>query len=260
VKRPCGNTVEECVAKELSMDKRKITAREVLRDIRSGLSDQDLMEKYTLSAQGLQSVFHKLVNAGVITQPELDDRVPISERTVDLGLFICPACGNIQGTEFATCPRCGFTAPGRAKAIQDERAGISGKKTPSGQALRQKANRQTKAKREASPSLKRDEDVESGEIRDPFPDLARILTYCRVLGIAALVSYVLIVAGIILLQTARSAGDSSLSLSLLGLSILSIPAIALAFIVFVTLSALAESIKIFAGVAGPLMRNHPPQE
>ena len=62
------------------MEKRKITAREVLRDIRSGLSDQDLMEKYTLSAQGLQSVFHKLVNAGVITQAELDDRVPISER------------------------------------------------------------------------------------------------------------------------------------------------------------------------------------
>ena len=242
------------------MDKRKITAREVLRDIRSGLSDQDLMEKYTLSAQGLQSVFHKLVNAGVITQPELDDRVPITERTVDLGLFICPACGNIQGTEFATCPRCGFTAPGRAKAIQDERAGISGKKTPSGPALRRKPNRQTSAKREASRPSKRYEEAESREIREPFPDLTRILTYCRVLGVAALVSYVFIIAGIILLQTAGPAGDSSLSLSLLGLSILSIPAIALAFIVFVTLNALAESIKIFAGVAGPLMRNHPPQE
>ena len=242
------------------MDKRKITAREVLRDIRAGLSDQDLMEKYTLSAQGLQSVFHKLVNAGVITQPELDDRVPITERTVDLGLFICPACGNIQGTEFATCPRCGFTSPGRAKAIQDERAGISGRKTSSGQALRRKANKQTSAKREADRPSKREEEAESGEIRDPFPDLTRILTYCRVLGVAALVSYVFIVAGIILLQIAASGVASSLSLSLLGLSILSIPAIALAFIVFVTLSALAESIKIFAGVAGPLMRNHRPQE
>jgi hypothetical protein len=242
------------------MDKRKITAREVLRDIRFGLSDQDLMEKYTLSAQGLQSVFHKLVNAGAITQPELDDRVPISERTVDLGLFICPACGNIQGTEFTTCPRCGFTAPGRAKAIQDERAGMSGKKTPSGPALRRKANKPTSARREPGPSSKSEEEAESGEIRDPFPDLTRILTYCRVLGVAALVSYVLIIAGIVLLQTARPGGDSSLSLSLLGLSILSIPAIALAFIVFVTLSALAESIKIFAGVAGPLKRNHPSHE
>lgn len=242
------------------MDKRKITAREVLRDIRSGLSDQDLMEKYTLSAQGLQSVFHKLVSAGVITQPELDDRVPITERTVDLGLFICPACGNIQGTEFAICPRCGFTAPGRAKAIQDGRAGISEKKTPSGPALQRKPNRQTSAKREADRPSKRSEEVESGGIRDPFPDLTRFLTYCRVLGIAALVSYVLIVAGIILLQTARPAGDSSLSLSLLGLSLLSIPAIALAFIVFVTLRALAESIKIFEGVAGPFMRNQPTQE
>lgn len=242
------------------MDKRKITAREVLRDIRSGLSDQDLMEKYTLSAQGLQSVFHKLVSAGVITQPELDDRVPITERTVDLGLFICPACGNIQGTEFATCPRCGFTAPGRAKAIQDERAGISGKKAPSEPALRRKPNRKTSVKSEASRPAKPGQQAEYGEIGDPFPDLTRILTYCRIMGIAALVSYVLIVAGIILLQTAGPAGDSSLSLSLLALSLLSIPAIALAFIVFVTLSALAESIKIFSSVAGPLKRNHSPQE
>ena len=242
------------------MEKRKITAREVLRDIRSGLSDQDLMEKYTLSAQGLQSVFHKLVNAGVITQPELDDRVPITERTVDIGLFICPACGNIQGTEFATCPRCGFTAPERAKAIQDERAGIGGTKAPSGPALSRKANRQTSPKREAGRPSKPEPEAESGEIRDPLPDMTRILNYCRVLGIAALVSYVLIVAGIILVQTAGSAGDSSLFLSLLGLCLLSIPAIALAFIVFVTLSALAESIKIFAGVAGPLMRNHRAEE
>jgi hypothetical protein len=248
--------LRNCRAKELSMDKRKITAREVLRDIRSGLSDQDLMEKYTLSAQGLQSVFHKLVNAGVITQPELDDRVPITERTVDLGLFICPACGNIQGTEFAVCPRCGFTAPGRAKAIQEERAGISGKKAPSEPALRRKANRRTSPKQPAGQPSKPEQEAEYGETRDPFPDLTRILTYCRVMGIAALASYVLIVVGIILLQIAGPAGDASLPLSLLGLSLLSIPAIALAFIVFVTLSALAESIKIFAGIAGPLRRNH----
>jgi len=238
------------------MEKRKITAREVLRDIRSGLSDQDLMEKYTLSAQGLQSVFHKLVSAGVISQPELDDRVPITERTVDLGLFICPACGNIQGKEFATCPRCGFTTPGRAKAIQDGRAGIGGKETPAGPARRGKANRQTSSKREARSPSKREEEAESQEITDPFPDLTQTLTYCRVLGVAALVSYVLTVAGIIILQ---STGFNS-ELSLIGLSLLGIPAIAVAVILFVTLRSLAESIKIFATVAGSLLRNQPPQE
>ncbi|MGO9571738.1 MAG: hypothetical protein ACLP5H_29785 [Desulfomonilaceae bacterium] len=241
------------------MEKRKITAREVLRDVRYGLSDQDLMEKYTLSAQGLQSVFHKLVNAGVITQAELDDRVPISERTVDLGLFICPACGNIQGKEFTTCPRCGFEAPGRAKKLQDEPAGARGKKTPSGPARRQKAIIQTSSKSGAGRLSKRGEEAESREISDPFPDLTRILTYCRVLGVAALVSYVLIVAGIIILQTTHSAGDLPLSQSMISLFILGIPAIITAFIVFVTLRALAESIKIFVDVAGPLTRNHSPR-
>ena len=161
------------------MDKRKITAREVLRDIRSGLSDQDLMEKYTLSAQGLQSVFHKLVNAGVITQPELDDRVPITERTVDLGLFICPACGNIQGTEFATCPRCGFTAPGRAKAIQDERAGISGKKTPSGPALRRKAEQTDERKTRGRSAL---EARRGGRIRRDQGPISRFDTHPHLLS------------------------------------------------------------------------------
>jgi hypothetical protein len=230
------------------MNKRKITAREVLRDIRSGSSDQDLMEKYTLSAQGLQSVFHKLVTAGVITQGELDDRVPITERTVDLGLYICPACGNIQGTEFITCPRCGFNAPGRGKAVQEGRSAISEKKTSAGPARGQKANRQTSTKREAGSVTSRKEEAASEEIRDPFPDLTQTLAYCRILGVAALVSYVLAVAGIIILQGTGFAGE----LSLIGLSILGIPAIAIAVIVFVTLRALAESIKIFASVAGPL--------
>lgn len=235
------------------MEKRKITAREVLRDVRSGSSDQDLMEKYTLSSQGLQSVFHKLVSAGVITQAELDDRVPITERTVDLGLYICPACGNIQGKEFVICPRCGFTAPGRAKAGQEDRPPISGKKTPTGPQQRQKADRQTSTKRDVGPVSMREQRAETEEIRDQFPDLTRALAYCRVLGIAALVAYVLTVAGIIILQGSAPASE----LSLLGLSILGISAITIALIVFVTLRALAESIKIFATVAGSLSKNLP---
>ncbi len=238
------------------MAKRKITAREVLRDIRSGLSDPDLMEKYTLSAQGLQSVFNKLVTARVITQAELDDRVPITERTVDLGLYICPACGNIQGKEFTICPRCGFTPPGKSKAVPDEPAAIGGKKTPPGPARRQKGNRQASAKREAVPVTRAEEEAVPDEIRGQFPELTRTLAYCRILGIAALVSYVLAVAGIIVLQTTPSAGD----FYLLGLSILGIPAIAIALIVVLTLRALAESIKIFTSVAGSLSKNQPPQE
>ncbi|MEW6137432.1 MAG: hypothetical protein AB1733_04295 [Thermodesulfobacteriota bacterium] len=98
------------------MNKRRITAREILSDVRKGLSDPALMEKYKLSAQGLQSVFQKLLKAGIISQAELDARSPLSERTVDIGLYICSACGNIQGKEFTTCPRCGFEPPRGAKS------------------------------------------------------------------------------------------------------------------------------------------------
>jgi hypothetical protein len=243
------------------MEKRKITAREILKDIRAGLSDQDLMEKYTLSAQGLQSVFHKLVTAGAITQVELDDRVPISERTVDLGLFICPACGNIQGKEFITCPRCGFSDPSRTKAYKDEHAEVGGKKSASSQARRQKAGRTTRAEIKASPPTKIREESVARKIGDPFPDLTRTLTYCRILGIAALISYVCVVAGILILpHIALSGSDFSLFGSLLGLFMFGIPGIAIAFIVFVTLRALAESIKIFAEVADSALKNRPPHE
>ncbi len=118
------------------------------------------------------------------------------------------------------------------------------------------ASRPKSAKREAGPPSKREQATESQEITDPFPDLTQTLTYCRVLGVAALVSYVFAVAGIIILQSTGFASE----LSLIGLSLLGIPAIAIAVIVFVTLRALAESIKIFADTAGPLLRNQPPQE
>jgi hypothetical protein len=238
------------------MDKRKITAKDMLRDIRSGLSDQDLMEKHTLSAQGLQSVFHKLVTAGVVTQAELDDRVPITERTVDLGLYICPACGNIQGTEFTTCPRCGFIAPGRGKAVQEERPAISQKKTSAAPARPQRTDSRISAKREAGPPYMHKEEPASGQLRNQFPDLTRLLAYCRVLGIAALVSYILAAAGIIILQGTGSSTESSL----IGLSLLGIPAVAIAVIVFVALRALAESIEIFASIAGASLRNLPSKE
>ncbi len=43
------------------MAKIKINAAQVVRDIRSGMDDPDLMGKYNLSAKGLQSLFRKLV-------------------------------------------------------------------------------------------------------------------------------------------------------------------------------------------------------
>ncbi|MFC1836738.1 hypothetical protein ACFL2Q_18770, partial [Thermodesulfobacteriota bacterium] len=54
--------------------KTRIRAEEAVRDIRTGVTDEDMMEKYSLSAKGLSSLFRKLVAAQEIDQSELDTR------------------------------------------------------------------------------------------------------------------------------------------------------------------------------------------
>jgi hypothetical protein len=45
---------------------RKIEAKQILEDIRSGMDDLSLMNKYELSAKGLQSLFEQLGNIGLV--------------------------------------------------------------------------------------------------------------------------------------------------------------------------------------------------
>jgi hypothetical protein len=56
--------------------KRAIKAKEAVADIRSGMDDAALMEKYHLSAEGLQSLFDKLVTGGFIDLSEIARRLP----------------------------------------------------------------------------------------------------------------------------------------------------------------------------------------
>ena len=45
---------------------KKIEAKRILEDIRSGMDDLSLMNKYELSAKGLQSLFEQLGNIGLV--------------------------------------------------------------------------------------------------------------------------------------------------------------------------------------------------
>jgi uncharacterized protein len=80
------------------MSRPKIDARDVLRDIRLGMHDADLMEKYKLSASHLQSVFKKFLEAGVVRQSELDSRPTLFEETVEV-VFKFPAIEESKGKE-----------------------------------------------------------------------------------------------------------------------------------------------------------------
>ncbi|MEW6348541.1 MAG: hypothetical protein AB1646_05730 [Thermodesulfobacteriota bacterium] len=58
------------------MAKPRISAKEVVQDIRAGLTDSTLMEKYNLSPKGLHSLFMKLLDSGAITRQDLVFKAP----------------------------------------------------------------------------------------------------------------------------------------------------------------------------------------
>lgn len=224
------------------MEKRKITAREVMQDIRAGKSDQSLMQKYSLSARGLQSLFDKLVRAGAVTQGELDDRVPVSQQTVDVSMFVCRACGNIQAKEFVTCPRCGFTVPGAAPSTQKE----NDKRQASNQG-RSAGKQPPKAYSAASGTHSVGEDHANTQA-----GLVRMVKYCRILSIAAVVTYSGAIVGLLVVSL-RSPGSGVLQ-SVIGVIALGIPAVAISAIVFVTLRILTEAVRVFSSLSGQHLR------
>jgi hypothetical protein len=60
----------------------RMIPEEAVVDIRSGMNDFELMEKYNLSPNGLRRAFQSLVDAGLITREELSNRCPGFAETV----------------------------------------------------------------------------------------------------------------------------------------------------------------------------------
>ncbi len=68
-----------------SKSARTINVQEAARDIRSGMDDSALADKYRLTPKGLTSLYDKLWSMGVLTQMDLDRRrLGMEEDTVDL--------------------------------------------------------------------------------------------------------------------------------------------------------------------------------
>jgi hypothetical protein len=63
--------------------KRRIRAREVLDEIRSGISEAELRSKYRLSSKGIERLFNLLVDNGTVDQTELLEKYPRYERKVN---------------------------------------------------------------------------------------------------------------------------------------------------------------------------------
>jgi hypothetical protein len=54
--------------------RKEIKAKEALEDIKSGMSDGALMDKYKITATGLASLYRRMVQAGLLPHSDLDQR------------------------------------------------------------------------------------------------------------------------------------------------------------------------------------------
>ena len=84
---------------------RTINAKEVLKDLMIGMADSDLMEKYFISAAGLNDLFHQITAAGLLTKADFDARRQNQDNTVDirnLGNIVFDLPGTAQRQEQTT--------------------------------------------------------------------------------------------------------------------------------------------------------------
>lgn len=133
--------VTEQLGKEDDASAQQIRLTTVMKDIRSGNTDSELMEKYSLSARGLQSLLEHLVFSGLMKQVEVDQRISPMDSTVDVhglkrrlrkespvspphagvkDVWQCPACGRSQPVEMPECPVCGVIVSKYKEKLQKQ--------------------------------------------------------------------------------------------------------------------------------------------
>ena len=60
----------------------KISVKQVLEDIRSGMDDEELMKKYSLSNRQVQRLFRKMIAEGFMSPLELANRLCVTKSQV----------------------------------------------------------------------------------------------------------------------------------------------------------------------------------
>lgn len=66
-------------------DKREISAKNFVKDVRSGMSPSDLMRKYKLSQKGFRSVLKKLIKAKIMSTAEINSRTWLTQSIKVVG-------------------------------------------------------------------------------------------------------------------------------------------------------------------------------
>ncbi|MGO9571544.1 MAG: hypothetical protein ACLP5H_28810 [Desulfomonilaceae bacterium] len=74
------------VVLDVPPDRAVLSARELLEDLSNNLSDEELMKKHGLSAQGLASMFRKMLRKGLVSRDSLATRMGIETCEVTVNL------------------------------------------------------------------------------------------------------------------------------------------------------------------------------
>jgi len=116
--------------------KRKLSAKQILGDIRLGMDPPGLKRKYGLSDKAFESIYRKLSEAGLLTEYELRQLKPMrrsfdaAHETPGATQWRCPACNAPQPAEMGECPACGVVAA-KFVALQEEARLATGAAPPS---------------------------------------------------------------------------------------------------------------------------------
>jgi Mor family transcriptional regulator len=100
--------------------KKSVKAQELLADIRAGLDDVGLMEKYGLSRGGILKALNRLIWHGLMSPSELAERRSLA-KTVYMPVFECQSCGEVQFSKVEKCPKCGM----RMKTLSEDKSDFS---------------------------------------------------------------------------------------------------------------------------------------
>jgi hypothetical protein len=112
--------------------KRVIEAKDIVNDIRSGLSEAELMEKYNLSSKGLQSAFQKLIKGGIMMAEEVYGRYQAGADTVTVrNMRSFPRYTLAVAVSIFDLAR--PKHPGRLRSITERGIGITGIKATVGE-------------------------------------------------------------------------------------------------------------------------------
>lgn len=103
--------------------KRKIKANDIVQDVRSGLTDLEIMARHELSPKELERVLGQLVRLNLLSDRELQERSSPSVQSEPYETT-CPSCGRRYPKEAHECPECGFSAddvpsPTPVRRLQD---------------------------------------------------------------------------------------------------------------------------------------------